>query len=84
MLILYFSALKHEVRSFLSYNLANSTKICYTYDVNCKLSKLLMRNTNGVVTKYVYGRGLISAVTGAINASAAGAGVAATILPMIG
>ena len=32
----------------------------YVYDVNCKLSKLLMRNTNGVVTKYVYGRGLIN------------------------
>ena len=35
----------------------------YVYDVNCKLSKLLMRNTNGVVTKYVYGRGLIGEET---------------------
>lgn len=31
----------------------------YTYDTNGKLSKLLMKTTNGVTTKYVYGRGLI-------------------------
>jgi len=31
----------------------------YTYDTNCKLSKLLCKTTNGVVTKYVYGLGLI-------------------------
>ena len=35
----------------------------YTYDVNCKLSKLLCKTTNGVVTKYVYGRGLIGEET---------------------
>ena len=31
----------------------------YTYDTNCKLSKLLCKTTNGVATKYVYGRGLV-------------------------
>ena len=31
----------------------------YTYDTNCKLSKLLTKTTNDVTTKYVYGRGLI-------------------------
>ena len=31
----------------------------YTYNTNCKLSQLLMKTTDGVVTKYVYGRGLI-------------------------
>ena len=31
----------------------------YTYNTNCKLSQLLTKTTNGVVTKYVYGLGLI-------------------------
>ncbi|MBR3917737.1 MAG: RHS repeat-associated core domain-containing protein [Clostridia bacterium] len=31
----------------------------YTYNTNCKLSQLLMKTTDGVVTKYVYGKGLI-------------------------
>jgi RHS repeat-associated protein len=31
----------------------------YTYNTNAKLSMLLMKTTNGVVTKYVYGKGLI-------------------------
>ena len=31
----------------------------YTYNTNAKLSMLLMKTTCGVVTKYVYGRGLI-------------------------
>ena len=31
----------------------------YTYNTNCKLSRLLMKTTDGVVTKYVYGNGLI-------------------------
>ena len=39
--------------------LANSTKMCYTYNTNCKLSQLLCKTTNGVVTKYLYGHGLI-------------------------
>ena len=32
----------------------------YTYDTNCKLSRLLQKTTNGYTTKYVYGRGLIA------------------------
>ena len=40
-------------------NLCADEDTTYTYDTNCKLSKLLMKTTNGVVTKYVYGRGLI-------------------------
>ena len=35
---------------------ANTT---YTYDTNRKLSRLLQKTTNGITTKYVYGRGLI-------------------------
>ena len=31
----------------------------YVYDTNCKLSQLLVKTTNGVTTKYVYGLGLI-------------------------
>ena len=31
----------------------------YTYNTNCKLSRILMKTTDGVVTKYVYGKGLI-------------------------
>ena len=36
----------------------------YTYDTNCKLSRLLCKTTDGVTTKYVYGRGLIGEETG--------------------
>ena len=36
----------------------------YTYNNNCKLSKLLMKTSGGTVTKYVYGRGLIGEETG--------------------
>ena len=36
----------------------------YTYDTNCKLSKLLSKTTNGVTTKYVYGKGLIGEEAG--------------------
>ena len=35
----------------------------YTYNTNAKLSQLLMKTTNGAVTKYVYGRGLIGEET---------------------
>ena len=35
----------------------------YTYHTNCKLSQMLMKTTNGVVTKYVYGLGLIGEET---------------------
>ena len=36
----------------------------YTYDTNCRLSKLLTKTTDGVTTKYVYGRGLIGEAVG--------------------
>ena len=35
----------------------------YTYDTNCKLSKMLTRTVGSTVTKYVYGLGLISEET---------------------
>ena len=35
----------------------------YTYNTNAKLSMLLMKTTCGVVTKYVYGKGLIGEET---------------------
>ncbi len=40
-------------------NLCSEYDTTYTYNTNCKLSQLLMKNTNGIVTKYVYGKGLI-------------------------
>ena len=40
-------------------NLCADADTTYTYDTNCKLSKLLCKTTNGITTKYVYGRGLI-------------------------
>ena len=40
-------------------NLCADADTTYTYDTNCQLSKLLCKTTNGIVTKYVYGRGLI-------------------------
>ncbi len=40
-------------------NLCADEDTTYTYNTNCKLSQLLMKTTGGVVTKYVYGRGLI-------------------------
>ena len=44
-------------------NLCEEEDTIYTYDTNCKLSKLLCKTTNGVTTKYVYGRGLIGEET---------------------
>ena len=40
-------------------NLCAEEDTAYTYNTNAKLSMLLMKTTNGVVTKYVYGKGLI-------------------------
>ena len=40
-------------------NLCADANTTYTYDSNAKLSKLLCKITNGITTKYVYGRGLI-------------------------
>ncbi len=45
-------------------NLCSEEDTTYTYNTNCKLSKLLTKTTNGVTTKYVYGRGLIGEQTG--------------------
>ena len=45
-------------------NLCADEDTTYTYDTNCKLSKLLCKTTNGVTTKYVYGRGLIGEEVG--------------------
>ena len=44
-------------------NLCSGEDTKYTYNTNCKLSKLLWKDTNGTVTKYVYGRGLIGEET---------------------
>jgi len=44
-------------------NLCACEDTTYTYDVNSKLNKLLCKTTNGVTTKYVYGRGLIGEET---------------------
>ncbi len=40
-------------------NLCCDEDTVYTYNTNCKLNQLLVKTTNGVVTKYVYGLGLI-------------------------
>ena len=44
-------------------NLCEDEDTTYTYDTNCRLSKLLCKTTNGITTKYVYGRGLIGEET---------------------
>ena len=40
-------------------NLCSDADTIYTYNTNCKLSRLLTKTTNGITTKYVYGLGLI-------------------------
>ena len=40
-------------------NLCSDADTTYTYNTNCKLSQLLTKTTNGIITKYVYGHGLI-------------------------
>ena len=40
-------------------NLCEDYDTTYTYNTNCRLSQLLCKTTNGIVTKYVYGHGLI-------------------------
>ena len=44
-------------------NLCGEDETTYVYDNNAKLSRLLVKITNGTVTKYVYGRGLIGEET---------------------
>ena len=48
-------------------NLCSDEDTTYTYNTNAKLSMLLMKTTNGVVTKYVYGKGLIGEEVGSIQ-----------------
>ena len=45
-------------------NLCTEEDTTYTYNTNAKLSMLLMKTTDGVVTKYVYGKGLIGEAVG--------------------
>ena len=45
-------------------NLCAEEDTTYTYDTNCKLSRLLTKTSGNVVTKYVYGRGLIGEEVG--------------------
>ena len=40
-------------------NVCNGYDTTYTYNTNGRLSQLLMKTTNGITTKYVYGLGLI-------------------------
>lgn len=40
-------------------NLCSDADTTYTYNTNCRLSQLLIKTTNGITTKYVYGLGLI-------------------------
>ena len=47
-------------------NLCADEDTTYTYNTNAKLSMLLMKTTNGVVTKYVYGKGLIGEEIGSV------------------
>ena len=45
-------------------NLCTEEDTTYTYNTNAKLSMLLMKTTDGVVTKYVFGKGLIGEAVG--------------------
>ena len=47
-------------------NLCTDEDTTYTYNTNAKLSMLLMKTTGGVVTKYVYGKGLIGEEVGSV------------------
>ena len=45
-------------------NLCGESETTYAYNTNGRLSKLLAKTTDGVITKYVYGLGLIGEETG--------------------
>ena len=47
-------------------NLCMGENTTYVYNTNCKLSQLLVKTTNGVITKYVYGLGLIGEETNSV------------------
>ena len=45
-------------------NLCGESETTYAYNTNGRLSQLLVKTTDGVITKYVYGLGLIGEETG--------------------
>ena len=47
-------------------NLCGGDETKYVYDTNARLSRLLVREKNGVITKYIYGRGLIGEESGGV------------------
>jgi RHS repeat-associated protein len=47
-------------------NLCTGEDTTYVYNTNCKLSQLLVKTTNGVTTKYVYGLGLVGEETNSV------------------
>ena len=47
-------------------NLCGESETTYVYNTNAKLSSMLMKTTDGRVTKYVYGRGLIGEETNGV------------------
>ena len=47
-------------------NLCGDSDTTYVYNTNAKLSSMLMKTTDGVVTKYVYGRGLVGEETNGV------------------
>ncbi len=44
-------------------NLCGESETTYAYNTNGRLSQLLVKTTDGVITKYVYGIGLIGEET---------------------
>ena len=44
-------------------NLCGDSETIYAYNTNGRLSQLLVKTTDGVITKYVYGLGLIGEET---------------------
>ena len=53
----------YNVENIRVRNLCGEDETTYVYDNTSKLSRLLIKITNGVLTKYVYGRGLIGEET---------------------
>lgn len=58
------NAYTYDVEDVRVRNLCGGSESTYTYNTNGKLSQLLVKTTDGVVTKYVYGVGLIGEETG--------------------
>ena len=53
----------YNVEDVRAYNFCGESQTTYTYNTNGRLSQLLVKTTDGVVTKYVYGLGLIGEET---------------------